>query len=107
MNVAVCISAALIASLVYGIFNVLSAKKQQTTTYIKKSVSFMSIVFALIALELGGSMMLGTCQEAYSSGIYGLLYVLGISIGFLLLGLGFASKMEAMHVESTIDLFDI
>jgi SSS family solute:Na+ symporter len=107
MNVAVCISAALIASLVYGIFNVLSAKKQQTTTYIKKSVSFMSIVFALIALELGGSMMLGTCQEAYSSGIYGLLYVLGISIGFLLLGLGFASKMEAMHVESTIDLFEI
>ncbi len=67
----------------------------------------MSIVFALIALELGGSMMLGTCQEAYSSGIYGLLYVLGISIGFLLLGLGFASKMEAMHVESTIDLFEI
>ena len=107
MNVAVCISAALIASLVYGIFNVLSAKKQQTTAYIKKSVSFMSIVFALIALELGGSMMLGTCQEAYSSGIYGLLYVLGISIGFLLLGLGFASKMEAMHVESTIDLFEI
>ena len=70
-------------------------------------MSFISIIFALIALELGGSMMLGTCEEAYSSGIYGLLYVMGISIGFLLLGLGFASKMKAMNVESTLDLFEI
>ncbi len=67
----------------------------------------MSVVFALIALELGGSMMLGTCEEAYSSGIFGLLYVMGISIGFLLLGFGFASRMKAMNVESTLDLFEV
>lgn len=70
-------------------------------------MSFLSVVFGLIALELGGSMMLGTCQEAYSIGIYGLLYVIGISAGFLLLGFGFAAKMKAMKVESTLDLFEI
>jgi solute:Na+ symporter, SSS family len=107
MNVAQCISSVLIASLMYGIFNTMALKKRQTTVYFKKSISFISIVFGLIALELGGSMMLGTCQEAYSSGICGLLYVVGISIGFLLLGLGFAAKMKAMNVESTIDLFEI
>ena len=107
MNFGICISSVVVASVVYGIFNVVSQKKQQTSAYLKKSISFFSVVFALIALELGGSMMLGTCEEAYSSGIYGLLYVMGISIGFLLLGFGFASKMKAMNVASTLDLFEI
>lgn len=106
MNVGLCVSSLLIASLAYGIFNVISLKKQQVTSSIKKSFSFIHIIFALIALEIGGSMMLGTCEEAYSSGIYGLLYVLGISFGFLLLGSGFAAKMKAMNVTSTIDLFE-
>jgi Na+/proline symporter len=76
-------------------------------SFVKQTFGFLSIVFALIALELGGSMMLGTCQEAYSSGLFGLLYVVGISCGFLLLGFGFARKMKAMGVESTIDLFEV
>lgn len=75
-------------------------------SFFRQFFGFLSIVFALIALELGGSMMLGTCQEAYSSGLFGLLYVAGISCGFLLLGFGFARKMKAMGVESTIDLFE-
>ncbi len=73
----------------------------------QRCFNFLSIVFALIALELGGSMMLGTCQEAYSSGLFGLLYVVGISCGFLLLGFGFAQKMNALGVENTIDLFEL
>lgn len=75
-------------------------------SFFRQFFGFLSIVFALIALELGGSMMLGTCQEAYSSGLFGLLYVAGISCGFLLLGFGFARKMKAMGVENTIDLFE-
>ncbi len=75
--------------------------------FFKKCFAFSSIVFALIALELGGSMMLGTCAQAYTDGLYGLLYVVGITIGFLLLGFGFAAKMKGMNVESTIDLFEI
>jgi Na+/proline symporter len=75
-------------------------------TFFRQFFGFLSIVFALIALELGGSMMLGTCQEAYSSGLFGLLYVAGISCGFLLLGFGFARRMKAMGVENTIDLFE-
>ncbi|CAN5180818.1 hypothetical protein BH09DEP1_BH09DEP1_1920 [soil metagenome] len=76
-------------------------------SFAKQCFGFLSIVFALIALELGGSMMLGTCQEAYSSGLFGLLYVVGISCGLLIMGFGFARKMKAMGVESTIDLFEV
>ncbi len=107
MNVGLCISSLLIISILYGLFNTFLIKKQQISGFIKRSFAFSHIVFALIALELGGSMMLSTCQSAYSNGLYGLLYVAGISIGFLLLGFGFAAKMKAMNVETTIDLFEI
>ena len=107
MNVGLCVSSLLIVSILYGIINVFSVQKQQTLYLLKKSFSFCSVVFALLALELGGSMMLGTCEQAYSMGLFGLLYVVGITVGFLLLGFGFASKMKAMNVESTIDLFAI
>ena len=107
MNIVTCISSLLLASLIYGIVNAYAIKKQQTIVLAKKMFSFFGVVFALMALELGGSMMLGTCQEAYTTGLLGLLYVVGISIGFLLLGFGFAAKMKAMKVESTIDLFEI
>lgn len=78
-----------------------------TKAVANQCLGFLSIVFALIALALGGSMMLITCQEAYSSGLFGLLYMAGISCGFLLLGFGFARKMKAMGVENTVDLFEI
>lgn len=107
MNFPLCVSSLVIASIVYGIVNIYAQKKQQTLAFLKKGFAFSSVVFALIALEIGGSMMLGTCEEGYSSGLYGLLYVVGISIGFLLLGFGFAAKMKAMNVENTIDLFEI
>lgn len=76
-------------------------------SFARQFLGFLSIVFALIALALGGSMMLITCQEAYSNGLFGLLYMAGISGGFLLLGFGFAHKMKAMGVENTVDLFEI
>ena len=107
MNIVTCISSLIVASLIYGIVNAYAIKKQQTILLAKKMFSFFSVVFGLMALELGGSMMLGTCQEAYTTGLMGLLYVVGISIGFLLLGFGFAAKMKAMKVESTIDIFEI
>lgn len=107
MNLVLCVWYIVAASIVYWLINLFTLKKQQVFGLIKKVFSFTNIVFTLIALELGGSMMLGTCQEAYSIGIYGILYVIGISIGFLLLGFGFAKKMKAMNVENTIDLFEI
>ena len=107
MNIALCISWVVLASIAYSFYNAFALKKERTVTFIKKGTAFSRIVFALIALELGGSMMLSTCESAYSSGLYGLLYVVGFCIGFLLLGLGFASKMKAMNVENTIDLFEI
>lgn len=105
MNIGLCISSLVIASLFCSIVNLVSSDKAWIRTRIQKAIRFGDILLGLIALEIGGSMMLGTCQEAYSVGLYGLLYVVGISIGFLLLGFGFARKMKALNIESTVDLF--
>lgn len=107
MNISFCLSAIVLASILFSFYNIALYGKNRLIAFFKHTVSFLSVVFGLIALELGGSMMLGTCQEAYSIGIYGLLYVIGISCGFLLLGCGFASKMKTMNVESTLDIFEI
>jgi Na+/proline symporter len=107
MSIPLYVSSFVVAWMMAHGANSFLVKKARASAVIKKSFTFASIVFALIALELGGSMMLGTCEEAYTTGIYGLLYVVGISIGFILLGLGFAKKIQAMNVESTIDLFEI
>ena len=107
MNLGIGISSLVILSIIWGFLNLFSAKNASLITSLKKSFSFVSAVFALLALELGGSMMLGTCEQAYSIGFLGILYVLGISLGFLLLGFGFAARMRAMNVENTIDLFQV
>lgn len=107
MNISFCLSAIVLVSLLYPLINLTRIGKHHLAVFFKQFFTFFSVVFGLIALEIGGSMMLGTCQEAYSIGIYGLLYVVGISVGFLLLGFGFAAKMKAMNVESTMDLFEI
>jgi len=67
----------------------------------------ISITFMLIATEFGGGLLLGTSDEAYACGIYGILYILGISLGFVLLGSGFAAKLKAMNVSSSIDIFTL
>lgn len=108
MNIAFCLWPVVTLSLVYGLINIITSKNQTTThTTSKRSFGIFSIIFTLIATELGGSVMLGTSQEAYTTGLFGLLYILGISIGLILLSVGFAAKMKAMNVACTIDIFSV
>lgn len=64
------------------------------------------ITFTLIASVLGDSLVSSSSEET-SIGVYGLLYVLGLSLGFLLLALGFASKMKKLNVSSSIELMEV
>jgi SSS family solute:Na+ symporter len=104
MNIAFCVWPVITLSLIYGVINFFTSKNS-IPKISRKTLGIGSIIFTLIATELGGSVMLGTCQEAYTSGLFGLLYIIGISIGLILLSIGFAAKMKAMNVQSTLDLF--
>lgn len=93
---------------VYFILGLIASRKiSNATDYFLagRTLSFSAVTFTLIATQLGGGMLLGTSQEAYNIGIWGILYTLGISIGFLLLGCGIAARLQALGVETTAQLF--
>ena len=103
----------LIISSIFAVFYFLiglyaSRKVQSTHDYFLagRNLGLASVTFTLIATQLGGGMLLGTSQEAYSYGIYGILYTLGMAIGFLILGSGVAAKMQSLGVSTTAELFE-
>lgn len=107
MNITTYVWPLVAVSLVYGFISLLGSYSATARRIFRRSFGLASIIFTLIATELGGSVMLGTAQEAYTTGLYGLLYIIGISIGLILLSLGFASKMQNMNLDSTLDVFAV
>lgn len=65
-----------------------------------------SITLTLIATQLGAGMIFGTAQEAYHKGITGIAYVLGMSIGLIVLGLGVGARLRSLEISTTAELFE-
>jgi SSS family solute:Na+ symporter len=72
----------------------------------QRSFGVLPITLTLIATQLGGGMLLGSAQEAYTNGLYGIFYALSIIFGFLLLGSGIAGRLQALKVTTTAQLFE-
>ena len=60
----------------------------------------------LIATQLGAGLLLGTSQEAYTMGLYGLLFTIGISTGLIILGCGLAGKLRSLNIVTTTQIFE-
>lgn len=71
-----------------------------------RRLGVLSVTFALLATQIGGGMLLGTAQDAYSIGLFGIVYNLGMVIGFLLLGTGIAGRLRSLNVSTTAELFE-
>lgn len=65
-----------------------------------------AVTLTLVATQLGGGMILGTSNEAYENGIYGIAYSLGIFLGFIALTFGLAQKLRGFNVVTTAQLFE-
>jgi len=61
-----------------------------------RSFGTFSIAATLVAAQIGGGMFLGTAQEP----VKGLLYIIGLTIGFLVLGFGSAEKYRNFNTET-------
>ena len=97
-------------SLVYFILGLFASRTTKTTNdyfLAGRNLSLASVTFTLIATQLGGGMLLGTSQEAYKIGIFGILYTLGMSLGFLILGCGLASRLQSLQIATTAQIFEI
>ncbi|MBP6870001.1 sodium:solute symporter family protein [Candidatus Babeliales bacterium] len=71
-----------------------------------RQVGILPLTFTLVATQLGSGLLLGTAARAYSIGLWGILYTLGISIGFLILGFGFAARLQSLNIATTAEIFE-
>lgn len=71
-----------------------------------RSLGLWQISSNLIATQLGGGMLLGTAAAAYATGWYGILYNVGIALGFILLSCGVAARLQQFNVTTTAELFE-
>lgn len=89
-----------------GIFASYQVKNVKDFFLADRSLGIFKLTFTLIATQLGSGMLLGTTERAYQYGIYGILYVLGISVGFLILGMGLAGKLRSLNISTTAEIFE-
>jgi SSS family solute:Na+ symporter len=72
-----------------------------------RSLSTFLLTMTLLGTQIGGGFMLGTSDAAYNSGPCGIFYSLGLSIGLLILGLGYAGKLRSFLVKTVPELLKV
>lgn len=95
--------------IIYFFVAMKAAKKVVTTSdyfLAGRNLTFWQVTFTLLATQIGGGMLLGTAQEAYQVGLYGLLYNISMVIGFFMLASGIASRLQSMGVSTTAEIFE-
>lgn len=92
--------------LALGIWSARGVRTLQNYFLADRNLGVFKLTFALIASQLGSGMILGTAYRAYHVGFWGLLYSIGMSLGFIILGLGLASRMRALNVNTTAEIFE-
>lgn len=109
MNMVLFLSIFFALVVLYFFIGLYASRNVKTTSdyfLANRDLGLWPVTFTLIATQLGGGMLLGTADRSYHFGYYGFLYTLGICLGFLLLGLGFAAKLQSLNVSTTAELFE-
>lgn len=95
-------------TIIYFIIGWISSKKILSVDdyfLANRSTGILTLTFALVGSQLGSGMLLGTAEKSYFLGMWGIMYILGISLGFVVLGLGVASRLRALNISTTAEIF--
>ncbi|MBD3231234.1 hypothetical protein GF322_01075 [Candidatus Dependentiae bacterium] len=93
--------------LILGLWVSRGIKTTQDFFLAGKNLGLFYLTFTLVATQIGGGTLLGTSAESYKIGYFGIFYSLGITLGFLFLGLGIASKLRSFNISTTAQLFEL
>lgn len=72
-----------------------------------RDLGIFPLTISLIATQLGGGFILGTSAKSWQMGYFGVLYVIGICLGFFLLASGIAAKLRSFEVATTAEIFEV
>ena len=109
MDLIIFITVFSVLALLYVVLGLFASKQVKTDAdyfVAGRSLGVWQISANLIATQLGGGMLLGTAAQAYQTGFYGILYTLGLGLGFLLLACGIAARLQQFPVTTTAQLFE-
>ena len=91
--------------LAVGIWSARSVRTLKNYFLANQNLGVIKLTFAIVASQLGSGMILGTAYQAYFIGFWSLLYTMGICLGFIILGCGFAARMRALNIATTAEIF--
>lgn len=109
MNTLLFLTVFTLLGALYFVLGIRASRKVTTDTdyfVANRQLGIWQISANLIATQLGGGMLLGTAASAYVAGYYGILYTLGMAIGFMLLSCGIAARLQQFKVTTTAQLFE-
>ncbi len=109
MNTLLFLTVFTLLGALYFILGYRASRKVETDTdyfVANRQLGLWQISSNLIATQLGGGMLLGTAASAYVAGYYGILYTLGMALGFVLLSCGIAARLQRFKVTTTAQLFE-
>jgi solute:Na+ symporter, SSS family len=110
VNIPVFLAMFSVLGIIYLILGIAASTKiKNVTDYFlaSRDLGLQALTFTLVATQIGGGMLLGTADASYKVGYYGIFYTLGMSIGFIILGFGLASKLRSFNVATTAELFEV
>lgn len=96
----------LVFSTLYALKNGVSHEKEGTFFLGNRSITTFPLVMTFIGTQVGAGFILGTADVAYKEGIFGICYPLGLSLGFLGLGLGFGARIRQLEITTISELYD-
>lgn len=71
-----------------------------------RSLHWFLLMMTFIGTQIGGGFILGTAEASFSQGIYGIFYSIGLSFGFLALGLGLGARIRSLELHTVADVFE-
>ena len=92
-------------SVVIGLYQRPKSNEYNDFFLASRTLDTKTLVLTLLATHIGGGIIIGTAQLASTHGYWGLLYNIGVCIGFLVLGLGFSAKLRESGYESILEVF--
>lgn len=110
MSIVLFLSILFCLAIIYFVVGFVSSRKVTTVEgyfLANRKIGILPLTFTLIATQLGSGLLLGTAERAYQIGLWGILYTLGISFGFIILGLGFAAKLRSLNIATTAEIFEV
>lgn len=72
----------------------------------KRNFGVFSITLTILATQIGGGTLLGGSDEAYRIGWKVLFFPLGMSIGLILMGCGWGSKLRKLEISTIAEVFE-